>query len=322
MPFNVVIAYDGFGDALVERQILQAIDANIIQFAGLDTLEAQTAARKADAIMVTIQKVPAELIATLECCRVISRAGTGLDAIDIPAATAQGIWVAYVPDYSIDEVSSHTIGLLLSHARGIPRLVESTRAGSWTHKLVAPLRRLRGQTLGLLGFGRIGQAVAIKARALGLEIIVHDPYLAEQIITDAGARPVDREMLLRESDYLSLHAPLTDANMRFLDAQALALMKPTAFVINAARGGLIDEEALLQAVQSRQIAGAALDVLTVEPPPLDHPLLHEPGIMITPHSAWYSEDANHDVRVRASEEVVRVLRGERPRCPVNEISGR
>jgi D-3-phosphoglycerate dehydrogenase / 2-oxoglutarate reductase len=322
MPFTIVIAYDGLGDALVEREVLQALDADIIQFSGLDTPEAQAAARQADALMVTIQKVSAELIGSLEHCRVISRAGTGFDAIDIPAATEQGIWVAYVPDYSIDEVSSHTIALLLSHARGVPDLVASTRAGGWTHKVAAPRRRLRGQTLGLAGFGRIGQAVAAKASALGLEIIVHDPYLGDQGILDGGARPVDRETLLRESDYLSLHAPLNDATRNFLDAEALALMKPTAFVINAARGGLVDEEALLHAVQSGQIAGAALDVLKVEPPPPDHPLLRDPRIMITPHSAWYSEDASRDVRVRASEEVVRVLRGERPRCPVNEVSGR
>ena len=322
MSFNVLIAYESFSDSSVEGEILQALDANIVQFGNFDTPEALAAARQADAIMVTIQKIPADLIASLERCRVISRVGTGLDAIDIPAATARGIWVAYVPDYSVDEVSSHAVGLLLAHARGIPWLVESTRAGSWTHQVIAPRRRLRGQTLGLLGFGRIGQAVAAKARGLGLEIIVHDPFLDDQVIAGGGARPVDRETLLRESDYLSLHVPLTDANRRFLDAQALALMKPTAFVINTARGGLVDEEALLNAVQSGQIAGAALDVLTVEPPAPDHPLLHEPRIIITPHTGWYSEDANHDVRVRASEEVVRVLRGERPRCPVNEIIAR
>jgi D-3-phosphoglycerate dehydrogenase / 2-oxoglutarate reductase len=322
MSFNVLIAYESFSDSSVEREILQALDANIVQFGNFDTPEALAAARQADAIMVTIQKVPADLIASLERCHVISRVGTGLDAIDIPAATARGIWVAYVPDYSVDEVSSHAVGLLLAHARGIPWLVESTRAGSWTHQVIAPRRRLSGQTLGLLGFGRIGQAVAAKARGLGLKIIVHDPYLAEQVIAEGGGRPVDRETLLRESDYLSLHVPLTDANRRFLDAHALALMKPTAFVINTARGGLIDEEALLNAVQSGQIAGAALDVLTLEPPPPDYPLLHEPRIIITPHTGWYSEDANHDVRVRASEEVVRVLRGERPRCPVNEIIAR
>jgi D-3-phosphoglycerate dehydrogenase len=319
MAFNVVIAYAGLGDATVEREILSAVGADVVQLANLDTPEALAAARQADALMVTIQKVPADLIASLERCRLISRVGTGLDAIDIPAATARGIWVAYVPDYSVDEVSSHAIGLLLAHARGIPWLVESTRAGSWSNQVIGPRRRLRGQTLGLLGFGRIGQAVAAKARGLGLEVIAHDPFLPEPAIANRGARAVDRATLLRESDYLSLHAPLNDANRRFIDAQALALMKPSAFVINTARGGLIDEAALLSAVQSGQIAGAALDVLTAEPPPADHPLLREPRILITPHTGWYSEDANHDVKVRGAEEVVRVLRGERPRCPVNEI---
>ena len=320
MPPTVVTAYGNSDDAQLERDLLKAVDATLVHVPNLDAPEAGALIRQADALIVTTHRVSADLIASMERCQVISRAGTGLDAIDIPAATARGIWVAYVPDYSVDEVSSHAVGLLLAHARGIPRLVESTRAGSWTNQIVAPIRRLRGQTLGLLGFGRIGQAVAAKARGLGVEIIVHDPYLESQAISDAGACPVDRETLLRESDYLSLHTPLTEANRRFLDAQALALMKPTAYVINTARGGLIDEEALLNAVRAGQIAGAALDVLTVEPPSPDHPLLHEPNVMITPHTGWYSEDANIDVRVRASEEVVRVLRGERPRCPVNEIS--
>ncbi|MEO7913236.1 MAG: NAD(P)-dependent oxidoreductase, partial [Roseiflexaceae bacterium] len=221
-----------------------------------------------------------------------------------------------------DEVSSHAIGLLLAHARAIPQLIDSARAGKWSNQAAIPRRRLRGQTLGLLGFGRIGQAVAAKARGLGLEIIVHDPFLDATAVATNGARAVDRETLLRESDYLSLHAPLNDGNRGFINASALALMKPTAIVINTARGGLIDEDALLAAVQSGQIGGAALDVLVVEPPAPDHPLLHEPRVMITPHTGWYSEDASYDVRVRAVEEVVRVLRGERPRCPVNEISPR
>ena len=319
MPPTVVTAHGNPEDSQIERELLQAIGANLAHVASLDTPDARALLRTADALIVTTHRVSTELIASMERCKIISRAGTGLDAIDIRAATKYGIWVAYVPDYSVDEVSSHAIALLLAHARGIPWLVEATRNGKWTHQVVAPRKRLHGQTLGLLGFGRIGQAVAAKARGLGLEIIVHDPYLAPQVIVDGGARPVDRETLLRESDYLSLHVPLTDANWRFLDAQALALMKPTAFVINTARGGLIDEEALLNAVQAGQIAGAGLDVLTVEPPPADHPLLHEPRIIITPHSGWYSEDASHDVRVRAVEEVVRVLGGEQPRCPVNEI---
>jgi D-3-phosphoglycerate dehydrogenase / 2-oxoglutarate reductase len=319
MPPTVVTAFGSAADAQIERELLHAVDAELVHVASLDAPADRALIRQADALMVTTHRVAADLIASMERCKIISRAGTGLDAIDIPAATAHGVWVAYVPDYSVDEVSSHAVGLLLAHARAIPQLVAAARAGQWSNQAAIPRRRLRGQTLGLLGFGRIGQAVAAKARGLGLEVIVHDPYLEAQLVAANGARAVDRETLLRESDYLSLHAPLNDSNRRFLDAAALALMKPTAIVINTARGGLIDEEALLAAVQAGQIGGAALDVLAVEPPAPDHPLLHEPRVMITPHTGWYSEDANYDVRVRAAEEVVRVLRGERPRCPVNEI---
>src|SRR6266540_1389538 len=220
MQPTVVTALGSAADSQIERELLQAVDANLVHVASFDAPEDRAIIRQADALIVTIHRVSADLIASMERCRIISRAGTGLDAIDIPAATAHGIWVAYVPDYSVDEVSSHAIGLLLSHARAIPQLIESARAGQWSNQVAIPRRRLRGQTLGLLGFGRIGQALA------------------------------------------------------------------------------------------------------VEPPSPDHPLLHDPRVMITPHTGWYSEDANYDVRVRAVEEVVRVLRGERPRCPVNEIPPR
>jgi len=318
MP-TVVIAYGEPRDTAVETQILEPLQATIVHSHGLETPEQLAAARQADALMVTIQKVPASLIADLTHCRIISRLGTGLDAIDIPAATARGIWVTYVPDYSIDEVSTHAITLLLAQARRLPKLLASTRRGEWNGMLAQPFRRLKGQTLGVLGFGRIARAVAAKGRGLGLEVIAHDPYLAPEEIAQAGVRAVDASTLWRESDFISLHTPLTDGTRQVVNAQALAQMKPTAFLINTARGPLIDEAALLQAVRSGQIAGAALDVLTLEPPPPDDPLLHEEKILITPHYAWYSEDANHDVRVRGAEEVVRVLRGEQPRCPVNAI---
>ena len=316
---TVVIAYAGFGDIRVEEEVLRAIDATVLHIGNLDTPDALGAVKQADALMVTLQRVPAELIATMERCRIISRVGTGLDTIDVDAATQRGIWVTNVPDYAIDEVSTHAIALLLAHARGLPRLLESTRKGEWDHKVVAPIRRLQGQTLGLLGFGRIGRAVAMKAHGLGLEVIVHDPYVASQTLELAGAQVVDQETLLRTSDFISLHVPLTEATRHVINARALSLMRPTVFLINTARGGLIDEEALLQAVRAGQIAGAALDVLSVEPPPPEHPLLHDERVSITPHSAWYSEESMRDMRMRGAEEVVRVLRREKPRCPVNQI---
>jgi D-3-phosphoglycerate dehydrogenase len=319
MP-TVVIAYSEFPDTAVEAEVLGAVEVTVLHAGGLETPEQLLAARQADALMVTTQKVPASLVASLARCRIISRVGTGLDAIDIPAATARGIWVTNVPDYAVDEVSTHAITLLLAYARRLPRVLDSTRRGEWDARFVRPFPRLRGQTLGVLGFGRIAQATAAKARGLGLQVIAHDPFVASEAIESAGVRAVAAEALWRESDFISLHTPLTDGTRHVVNAQALSQMKSTAFLINTARGPLIDEEALLHAVRSGQIAGAALDVLTVEPPAPDHPLLHEERIMITPHYAWYSEAANHDVRVRGAEEVVRALRGERPRCPANTIA--
>ncbi len=321
MPM-VVIAYDEFNDTRVEEEVLTAVNARVIHTRNLNTPEALDAAKQADAVMVSIQQVSADIIAMLQQCRIISRVGTGLDAIDIPAATQRGIWVTSVPDYSVDEVSTHAVALLLAHARRIVDLVESTRRGSWEKAFVRPIQRLRGQTLGLVGFGRIGQAVASKARGFGLEIIVYDPYVEAQRLEAMGIQSVDLDTLLRTSDYLSLHAPLTESNQHIINEQALGKMKPTAFLINTARGALIDEDALLKALRKQQIAGAALDVFAVEPPPTDHPLLHEARAMITPHIAWYSEAANHDVRVRGAEEVVRVLRGEKPIYPANNINSK
>jgi D-3-phosphoglycerate dehydrogenase len=319
MKPTVVIAYPGFGDLDVERRVLSAIDAQILHTGNLTTPAALTAVSEADALMVALEKVTAEIIAAMPRCRVISRAGTGLDNIDIAAATAHGIWVAYVPDYSIDEVSTHAIALLLAQARGIPALVQSTRKSQWNSSVAGKLYRLKGQTLGIIGFGRIGQATAEKAKGLGLNIIVYDPYVNRSAVESTGARLVDLATLARESDFVSLHTPLDEVTRAIIDAEFLAQMKPTAYLINAARGPLIDEAALLIAVRSGQIAGAALDVLTVEPPAPDNPLLGEERILITPHAAWYSEEAKIDLRTRCAEEVVRVLSGERPRTPANQV---
>lgn len=316
---TVVIAYNEFPDTSVEADILRAVEATVLRVRGLETPVQLDAARHADALMVSIQKVTAALLANMPLCRIVSRVGTGLDAIDIPAATTRGIWVTNVPDYSVDEVSTHAITLLLAHARRLPRMLDATRRGLWYSKIARLFPRLRGQTLGVFGFGRIARATAAKERGLGLEVIAHDPYVPAQTMTAEGVRAVHAETLWRESDFMSLHLPLTDGTLHIVNAQARALMKPTAFLINTARGPLIDEEALLHAVRAGQIAGAGLDVLAVEPPPTNHSLLHEDRILVTPHYAWYSEAAIHDVRARAAEEVVRVFRGERPLCPVNNI---
>ncbi len=317
---SVVIAYPGFGDIEIEKEILSTINAQVEHVGNLDTEEAREAARQADVLMVTIQPVPADLIQSMQRCRLICRVGTGLDAIDIPAATACGIWVTYSPDYSIDEVSTHAIALVLVQARGLAGLLGATRQGIWDAAAGGVLYRFSEQTLGVIGCGRIGQATAVKGRGLGLDVIVYDPYVDAAAMAELGVRVVDLEMLLRTADYISLHSPLTEETRHLMNAETLTMMKPTAYLVNAARGGLVDEDALLAAVQSGQIAGAALDVLAVEPVAADHPFLQEERILLTPHVGWYSEESKVDVRVQGAEEVVRVLRGERPRAPVNQIA--
>jgi D-3-phosphoglycerate dehydrogenase len=268
---------------------------------------------------VTLQPVPALLIAELSRCKIICRVGTGVDAIDIPAASSRGIWVTNVPDYSIDEVSTHAIALVLAQARNLFAHREAARAGDWRYLADTPLRRFAGQTLGVLGLGRIGRASARKGRGLGLEVIACDPYVGDEVFAEGGARRVDFPTLLAESDYLTLHVPLTEETRHLVGAAALALMKSSAYLVNTSRGEVVDIPALLEAVRSNRIAGAAVDVLPVEPPARDDPILSEERIIVTPHIAWASSEAARDVRVRGAEDVVRVLRGEAPRYQCNEI---
>ncbi len=246
MKMNVVIAYPGFGDIEIEKEILSAAGLEIEHVGNLDTKEARQAARGCDALMVTIQSVRADLIRSLERCRLICRVGTGLDAIDIGAATERGIWVTYAPDYSIDEVSTHAIALVLAQARGLPGLLGATRQGIWNSESGGILHRFGDQTLGVIGCGRIGQATAVKGRGLGLDVLAHDPYVdagsMEQML---GVQLVDLETVLRNSDFISLHSPLTDETRHLINAETLAMMKPTAYLVNAARGALVDEDALL-----------------------------------------------------------------------------
>jgi D-3-phosphoglycerate dehydrogenase len=321
MKPKVAIAYQNFGDNFtIERDVLAQIDPEILYTNGdLSSPAALAAIEDADAVMVTLQKVTADIIAAMPKCKVIGRAGTGLDTIDLAAASSRGIWVVYVPDYGVDEVSAHAIALLLAQARNVVSLVNATRAGLWNSAGGRTIYRLKGKMLGVIGFGRIGQATAEKGRGLGLKVIVFDPVLNEAAVERLGVRAVDLDTLARESDFITLHTPLLDSTRHIINASFLAKMKPTAYLVNTARGSLIDENALLAAVQAGAIAGAALDVFEVEPIAQDSLLLQEGRILLTPHAAWYSEEAKIDMRMGVAQDVVRVLRGEKPLRPANQV---
>ena len=321
MPPKVVIAYRDFGDDFaVERKTLAALNPEIVFTDGeISTPVALALLQEADAVMVTLQKVTADVIAAMPRCKVIGRAGTGLDTIDLVAASAHGIQVVYVPDYGIDEVSTHAIALLLAQVRNVVSQVNGTRAGQWPGGNGRVIYRLKGKTLGVIGFGRIGQAAAEKGKGLGLKVIVHDPQLNESAVERLGVRAVDLDTLANESDFITLHTPLLDSTYHIINENFLSKMKPTAYLVNTARGPLIDEVALLKAVRAGTIAGAALDVFESEPPTPNHPLFEDERILVTSHNAWYSEEAKIDMRGRAVEDVVRVLRGEKPLRAANQV---
>jgi D-3-phosphoglycerate dehydrogenase / 2-oxoglutarate reductase len=301
-------AFDG-----IENEVLGPLGASVVF---VDALNRDVVA-DADALLVTLQPVGADLLEAMPRCRIVSRAGTGVDLIDIEAATEMGIWVANVPDYAVDEVSTHALSLILAHARRIPGLLRAVEAGGWDGRAAGQIRRLRGQTLGILGFGRIGQAVAAKAAALGVRILAHDPYVAKERMAELGVEPVGFEELMVRADFITLHMPLTPETRHLIDRSALRLARPQAVLVNTARGGLVDEEALVEAVRDGRLAGAAVDVLESEPPPRDHPFLGEERIWVTPHAAWYSEEAGEEMIRTACENVSLVFRGERPLHPVN-----
>jgi len=273
-------------------------------------------ARDADAVLVTYAKLPGELLKELTRCKAIGRFGLGVDNIDIPAAARLGIKVTYVPDYCLREVSDHAIALLLALARKIPLSNALVQSGRWEVPPIVPLRRLEGQVLGLIGFGNIPRALAPKAKAFGLKVITHDPYVPEDVVKAHGVENTSFEGLLARSDFVSVHAPLLPATRGLMNAAAFAMMKTGAFLVNTARGPLIDETALVAALDSGHLGGAALDVVTVEPLAKDSPLRGRDNVILTPHTAFYSVEALEELQTKCASDVARVLSGEAPVYPV------
>ena len=270
-----------------------------------------------------------ELIRELKQCQVIVRGGVGYDNVDLKLAGKLGLPVCNVPDYGIDEVADHAIGMMLNCLRGFTlaerRFRKATTLLPWDRHDVGKVLRTGDCTLGIIGCGRIGAAAALRAKALKMRVIVYDPYLRPGIEKVYGVERVGFEYLLKESDVVSMHTPLTEETHHMIGAEALAQMKPTAYLINTARGVVVDTSALAEALRERRIAGAGIDVLPNEPPSLDDPLIQlwqadlDPPInlTITPHTAYYSEAALMEIREKSSAEVARVLRGEKPWNVVN-----
>ena len=272
-----------------------------------------------DAIMTCFAQVTPNVLRAAPSCVAVGRFGVGVDNIAVDTATELGMAVTYVPDYCVDEVSDHVMALLLAFNRRITLFDNSVKNDGWgSVSLTMRIMRLRGKTLGVVGFGRIGQAVAQKALAFGFRVLAFDPYMTAEQCALRGARKVeDMDDLLRESDFVTLHSPLNDETRGLIGAKELDMMKSEAFLINCARGPLIDEGALYDALTSGGIAGAGLDVMEDNHPPSDHPLLGLDNIIITPHVAFFSQEATLELEQRAAREVAHVLTGRMPDNLVN-----
>ena len=313
----VVITSNVFPGLEVERAALAPLDVRVDKRPCRTQDDLVAAGREASALIVGNVKIDAGVLAQLPHCLAIVKPAVGVDNIDIAAATEEGICIANVPDYGTDEVATHAMALLLNSIRYVDAIAADVRAGRWQPKPPYPIRRSAGRTLGIVGFGRIGRSVARKASGFGWRILAYDPYLPTEQLGGHGVEAVDLDTLLAQSDLVTLHLPLTEETRGLIDARALAKMQPTAFLVNTARGGIVDSEALHDAVETGRIAGAAVDVVDAEPPGADHPLLRSDGILVTAHVAWYSQQAFADVQMKAVQEVARVLQGE---LPVNLVN--
>ena len=272
-----------------------------------------------DAIMTCFAQVTPNVLKAAPNCVAVGRFGVGVDNIAVDTATEMGMAVTYVPDYCVDEVSDHVMALLLAFNRRVVLFDNSVKNAGWgSVPLTMRMMRLRGKTLGVIGFGRIGQSVAQKALAFGFRVLAYDPYMTAEQCALRGARKVENmDAVLRESDFVTLHSPLNEETRGLIGARELDVMKSDAFLINCARGLLIDESALYDALTGGGIAGAGLDVMEDNHPPSDHPLLGLDNIIITPHVAFFSQEATLELEQRAAREVAYVLTGRMPDNLVN-----
>jgi D-3-phosphoglycerate dehydrogenase len=309
-----------------ERRQLAAfpvtLEAHQLKFAPVQ--EVIAAIGDADVVIVNMTGMTREILQGLRSCRLIIRHGVGYDNIDVEAATAMGIQVCYVPDYCREEVAEQAMMLLLLCRRKFTKQLESlndsVRKGEWDFSKVVPIHRFSNTRAGVIGCGRIGSLVVNMLRGFGIEPMVHDPYLTERRQAELGIRCISLEELLPDADMVTIHAALTRETRSMIGERQLRMMKPTAVLVNTARGAIVNADALGRACKEGWIAGAGIDVFEKEPPGNDFVLQGIPSVILTPHLSWYSEDAGWSIREKILEDVCRYLDGRPPRYPVNAVT--
>lgn len=316
--FKVVVTDWEYADLRYEEAVLNHPDIEFVPAQCRTEEDIIEACKDADGLINQYAPIGRKAIEALQNCKVITRYGVGVNTIDVDAATEKGICVANVPDYCMDEVADHALALLLSWTRKVVVANHHVKNGLWDFKVTQPITRMRGKVLGLVGFGKIPQALAEKVRPLGIQVVAFDPYFPADLAKEKGVSLVTLDELCEQSDYISVHAPLMPATKGMIGKEQFAKMKETAIIINTSRGPVIDEKALIEALQNKKIAGAALDVVEEEPISADNPLVTMENVILTPHVAWYSEEAAVEMRSKAAMGVVDVLiHSEYPKYLVN-----
>ena len=318
--FTVVIADNRYASYHQEEEVLREVDAGVVIFSSSSAAEARMSFAAADAILVNLFPMTADIIEGLQKCKVISRYGVGYDNVDVETATRKGIWVARVPDYCFEDVADHALALLLSCVRKIPYKDRMVREGRWNLHRDQPCYRMEGRTLGIIGYGNSGHCLHRKVFGFGFaRVLVCDPNERDSVIRAAGAVPVPLSTLLAEADYITLHIPLSPETRHLIGAAELARMKRGTILVNTSRGPVLDEQALAESLRDGHLGGAGLDVFEEEPLPPGSLLRTLDNVIFTDHAGWYSEESVVELKTKAARNVAAVLAGGAPAYPVNSV---
>ncbi len=318
--YLVAVTDDRYGAYREEEKVLADVGAQI----EVHTLESDEQAievlKEADALLCNLFPLKAKVIKSLSRCKIISRYGVGYDNVDVEAATGSGIWVANVPDYAFEDVSDHALALLLACVRKITFKDKLIRKGNWNLHGRQKCYRIKDKILGLIGYGSIARALHRKASGFGLaKVYVFDPFIDREFIRDSAGVPCDLETLLRESDYISIHAPLNKETRHMVGSRQLGLMKKEAILVNTSRGPLVSEKALVKALKEGSIAYAGIDVFEAEPVAKDSPLKKLDNVVLSDHTGWYTEESIVELKTKAAQNIAEVLKGEKPVYPINNV---
>ena len=315
--FKVVVTDYNYESLDIEKKILSQLDVDFRSYHYITEDDVIKVAKDCDVLVVQFAPITRRVIGSLEKCRMIIRYAIGVDNIDIKAATEKGIYVANVPDYGVDEVSTHTAAFILALARKLPQSYQMVKDKKWDYAAVKPLYRTRGKRLGLVALGRIPFEVARKMTGYGMEIVAYDPYVKNDRADQLNIKMVSFDELVTTSDYISIHCPLNEETRNMFNMSVFKKMKKTAALINTARGPIVNEHDLAIACQEGIISAAAIDVAEKEPISQDSPLLKLDNVIITPHMSWYTEESIESLKIKLAEEIVRVLKGG---IPVNLVN--